>query len=120
MGEIGDADVKKQIGLGGELLVTVPEDHHNRHTVESMENISRVSLLDRLTGERLTSPVQRLQMPVKGRGKFRSDGFNWMGNDDLLAFSDEQLITSVALIKKGVDEYEKWRDKQTLFIYFFC
>lgn len=54
--------------------------------------------------------------------KFRSDGFNWMGNDDLLAFSDEQLITSVALIKKGVDEYEKWRDKQTLFMedYFSC
>ena len=48
--------------------------------------------------------------------KFRNDGFNWMGSDDLYASTDEQMVASVTAIKKGIDEYEKWRDKQTLFI----
>ncbi|MBO5285324.1 MAG: hypothetical protein J6B16_00330 [Clostridia bacterium] len=49
--------------------------------------------------------------------KFRTGGeSNWMGEIDLLATTDDDLRFTVSQVKKGLEEYKKLRDKQTLFI----
>lgn len=44
--------------------------------------------------------------------KFKSDGDNWMGNEDLTCANDEALAWSVSKIKEGYDEYEKLKHLQ--------
>ena len=48
--------------------------------------------------------------------KFKWDGKNWMGNEDLGCSTDEELRASVAKIKEGYDAYEKLKHLQLEFI----
>ncbi len=43
-------------------------------------------------------------------------GGNWMGNEDLLCGTDEELCAGVAAIKRGYDEFEKLSDLQFAFM----
>ena len=47
---------------------------------------------------------------------FLSTGRNWMGDTDLECFTDEQLVASVAAIKRGVDAYRDLARLQYRFI----
>ena len=44
--------------------------------------------------------------------KFKTDGGNWMGNEDLTCATDEELRVSVAKIKEGYDVYRRIRHLQ--------
>ena len=64
-------------------------------------------------------PIDRVKLyETAGRplfyfhSKFTSNGFNWMGSEDLTCETDEALRESVAAIKRGYDEFAKCRDLQ--------
>ncbi len=48
--------------------------------------------------------------------KFLSSGTNWMGDDDLICATDEQLRQAVKAIKKECDEYSRLSDLQMEFM----
>ncbi len=48
--------------------------------------------------------------------KFKSDGKSWMGNEDLVCATDEQLRYAVSKIKEGCDVYQKLKHLQLEFV----
>ena len=48
--------------------------------------------------------------------KFRSSGSAWMGNEDLVCATDDELKAAVAKIKEGYDVYQKLKHLQCEFI----
>jgi hypothetical protein len=48
--------------------------------------------------------------------RFRDAGTHWMGNDDLSCATDDELVRSVALVKRGFDEFETLRHLQLEFM----
>ena len=48
--------------------------------------------------------------------KFKSSGSNWMGDEDLVCSTDEELKASVARIKEGYDVYQKLKHLQLEFV----
>ena len=44
------------------------------------------------------------------------DGFSWMGTEDLVCATDEELKRSVAAVKRGFDEYRRLADLQFAFM----
>lgn len=71
----------------------------------------------------IKSPEQRVLMAEFNSrpvfyiySSFMSNGNNWMGNDDLKIGTKEELERTVAVIKKGYDEYQKLSFLQTEFI----
>ncbi|MDR1965020.1 MAG: DUF5696 domain-containing protein [Planctomycetaceae bacterium] len=71
----------------------------------------------------IKSPLIRLKLiEFGGRpifyfySKFRESGSNWMGNDDLICETNEELIQSVTKIKEGFDEFETIRHLQYEFM----
>ncbi len=48
--------------------------------------------------------------------KFRHQGLNWMGVEDLLCNTDEELTAGVAKIKADLDKYQEIRDLQYEFL----
>ena len=48
--------------------------------------------------------------------KFKSDGKNWMGSDDLVIDTPEDIKNTVAIIKSAYDEYKEVSYLQTEFI----
>jgi len=64
-------------------------------------------------------PIDRVKLyETAGRplfyfhSKFTSNGFDWMGSEDLTCETDEALRDSVAAIKRGYDEFAKCRHLQ--------
>ena len=49
-------------------------------------------------------------------GMLASIGTNWMGNEQLMCGTDEELRMSVDAIKRACDEYRELCDRQTVFI----
>lgn len=48
--------------------------------------------------------------------KFRDAGTHWMGDDDLSSATDDDLVRSVAAVKRGFDEFETLRRLQWEFM----
>lgn len=44
--------------------------------------------------------------------KFRAAGTHWMGDDDLSCATDEELVRSVAMVKRGFEEFESLKHLQ--------
>ena len=64
-------------------------------------------------------PINRVKLfETAGRplfyfhSKFTSNGFNWMGDEDLTCATDDALRDSVSAIKQGYDEFAKCRGLQ--------
>ncbi len=72
----------------------------------------------------LKSPEDKLRFAMLGGkpsfyiySKFRTGGeTNWMGANDLLAYTDSDLARTVELIRGSTKEFEKLVDKQLLFM----
>ncbi len=72
----------------------------------------------------IKSPADKLQFVMRGGrpsmyyySKFRTGGAaNWMGEDDLVCTTDEELHYSVARIKEALDEYTPLADLQLTYM----
>lgn len=71
----------------------------------------------------IKTPLDRLHQ-IRGGGrpafyfysKFMNNGNNWMGEEDLITDTDEDLVRSVSMVRKGYEDYRKLCRLQTEFI----
>ncbi len=75
------------------------------------------------TNYTIKDPATRLKLVEFGGrpmfyfcSKFREAGTNWMGDDDLICTTDEELVRSVSKVKEGFDEFEKLKKLQYEFM----
>ena len=68
-------------------------------------------------------PADKLTLIMRGGkpamyfySKFRANGKNWMGENDLCCQTDEQLEQSVAWIKEAAEVYAPFAEKQLIFM----
>ncbi|MBQ7089525.1 MAG: hypothetical protein IJN82_00230, partial [Clostridia bacterium] len=68
-------------------------------------------------------PVDRLTLLMRGgkpsmyfHSKFRSNGKDWMGEQDLTCRNAEEITRSVALIKEALEIYAPFAEKQLIFM----
>lgn len=67
--------------------------------------------------ERLTLYLRGGKPAMYYYSRFRTGGAkNWMGETDLICNTDEELCESVAAIKRAMEEYTPFADKQLCFI----
>lgn len=71
------------------------------------------------TNYQLKDPLTKMKLVEFGGrpifyfySKFRHSGTNWMGEEDLICGTDEELTESVKAIKHGYDEFESMKELQ--------